>query len=306
MSLLGEIQDGAISADVDISVVLRKCKVLAASLGNEDFKSWVERELNGYPSIEEIPDYRIIRGVESFGHFLGVGGAQYNKAPIPPSGLPEEYREFATTLYLTEPISHYSSLVTQQVNQPTLMLNWPADLVAYLGDKILSGWQLTHAWRLISTGSLVALLDTVRDRILSFALGIEAEAPNAGEALPTQKPIADERVQQVFNTYIQGGVAQIAAGNQTIRSDTNIKIIRNDFDSLKQFLSSLEVGEDDIRELDEAIREDGKFEKETGFGERVQAWLGKMISKATSGSWKIAAAVAANLLTKALMQYYGT
>jgi len=307
MSLLREIQAGAVETNVDISVVLRKCKVLAARLGNEDFELWVERELNGYPSIEEIPDYRIIRHVESYGYLLGFGGAQVKNSPIPASSIPEEYRESITTVYFAEPISYYSSLVIQQRGELTLHFDWPGDLVAYLSDKIYQGgWHLARAWRVIATSSIVSLVDTVRNRVLSFALEIEKDAPDAGEAPPGHKQIAGERVQQVFNTYIQGGVAQIAAGNQTIRSDTNIKIIRNDFDSLKQFLSSLEVGEDDIRELDEAIREDGKFEKETGFGGKVRAWLGKMISKTASGSWKIATAHAVNLLTKALMQYYGT
>lgn len=306
MSLLSEIQAGVIGEDTGIAVVLRKCKVLAVRLGSEDFKSWVDYELNGYPSIETTPDYRILRNVESYGNFVGIGWSQYNSAPIPTSSIPEEYQESITTLYLTQPISYFSSLVAQQGDQSTINFGWPANLIAYLSDKIIPSWHLTHAWRVIATSSLVALIDTVRNRILNFALEIEAEAPDAGEAAPGQKPIAEERVQQVFNTYIQGGFAQIAAGSQTVKYDANITIIQNDFDSLKQFLSSLEVSEDDILELEKAIQEDGKLEKEAGFGEKVQSWLGKMISKAASGSWKIAISLAANLLTKALMQYYGT
>lgn len=48
MSLLREIQDAAISSDVELAVLLRKCKVLAARLGSNEFKSWVESELSGY------------------------------------------------------------------------------------------------------------------------------------------------------------------------------------------------------------------------------------------------------------------
>jgi len=179
-------------------------------------------------------------------------------------------------------------------------------LIAYLRDKILSRFQLTNAWQSISTSSLVALLDTVKNRVLNFVLEMEAVAPNAGEPLQGEKPIPEDRVQQVINTVIWGGSAQIAAGNQTIKHDTDIKIIQNDFDSLRRFLSSLEVGEDSIRELHEAIQEDEKNQKETALGKRVHTWLGKMISKAADGSWRIAISVAANLLTRALMQYYGS
>ena len=112
-------------------------------------------------------------------------------------------------------------------------------------------------------------------------------------------------MQQVFNTFILGGSAQIAAGNQKIEHKTDIKIIQNDFDSLRQFLTSHQVGEEDILELDQAIREDKESGAETGSGDKVNSWLGRMVSKAANGSWKIATDVAANLLTKALMHYYG-
>ncbi|MCJ7791600.1 MAG: hypothetical protein MUP49_04245 [Dehalococcoidia bacterium] len=305
MSLLSEIQADVTEANADIAAVLRKCKVLAVKLGNKDFQSWVDYELNGYPSENETPDYRIIKHIPSYGHFIGIGWSQLNDYPIPISAIPEKYREAISTLYLTEPISYYSSLIAQFSGEPTINWGWNPDFIAYLRDKILSRFQLTSAWQSISTSSLVALIDTVKNRVLNLVLEIEAVAPNAGEPSKGEKPIPEERVQQVFNTVILGGSAQIAAGNQTIKHDTDIKIIQNDFDSLRRFLSSLKVGEDSIRELREAIQEDEKNQKETAFGKRVQNWLEKMISKAADGSWQIAKSVAANLLTIALKKYFG-
>lgn len=305
MSLLNEIQADVTEANADIAAVLRKCKVLAVRLGSRGFQSWVDYELNGYPSENETPDYRIIKHIPSYGNFVSIGW-QLDNQPIPSTAIPEEYREAIATIYLTEPISYYSSLAAQCSSEPTICWGWNPDLIAYLRDKIRSGFQLTSAWQAISTSSLVALLDTVKNRVLNFVLEIEAVAPNAGEPSQGEKPIPEERVQQVFNTVILGGYAQIAAGNQTIKYDTDIKIIQNDFDSLRRFLSSLEVGEDNIRKLGEAIQKDGKYQKEAGFGNKVQTWLEKMSCRAADGSWKIAISVAANLLTKALMQYYGS
>lgn len=68
MSLLRDIQDAAINSDIDISTVLRQCKVLAVRLGNDNFKKWVDQELNGYNKIDDLPDYRILT-VQSKGHF---------------------------------------------------------------------------------------------------------------------------------------------------------------------------------------------------------------------------------------------
>jgi hypothetical protein len=53
MSLLRDIQNAAITTNTEISVLLRMCRVLAARLGNEQFKCWVESELEGYKSNDE-------------------------------------------------------------------------------------------------------------------------------------------------------------------------------------------------------------------------------------------------------------
>jgi hypothetical protein len=50
VTLLRDIQAAATESSVPVGVLLRKCKVLAARLGDERFAEWVELELNGYPS----------------------------------------------------------------------------------------------------------------------------------------------------------------------------------------------------------------------------------------------------------------
>jgi hypothetical protein len=47
MKLLDEIVDLAIDNQASISVLLRKCLVLAHQLKNDRLRSWVENELNG-------------------------------------------------------------------------------------------------------------------------------------------------------------------------------------------------------------------------------------------------------------------
>ncbi|HXA14796.1 MAG TPA: hypothetical protein VNW23_06675 [Opitutaceae bacterium] len=58
MSLLREIQEEATKTGSDVLVLLRKCRVLAARIGNQDLKMWVQRELDGYGNDDDLPDYR--------------------------------------------------------------------------------------------------------------------------------------------------------------------------------------------------------------------------------------------------------
>lgn len=305
MSLLREIQSDAVDAKVDISVVLRKCKVLAARLSNEEFKLWVEHELNGYPPGMDLPKYRVLY-VESRGDFYGMFQSTLLNAAISSNNIPGDWRDFINHENLTQPISYYASLIVDDKGgkQP-LRSPWPADLIVFVQSKIIRSANLIDAWKVIPYGSIVALLDTVRNRILSFVLEIESEAPDAGEALPNTKPIPDEKINQVFNTIIQGNVTNLAAGSQTITQTTQITVIQNDLESLRQFLKSIGITEPDLKELDEAVHEDAKSKEESNLGHRVKGWLVRMIAKSGSSVWNITTSVATSLLTKALSKYYG-
>lgn len=100
MSLLRQIQDAAIDSSVDLPTLLRKCKVLAARLGNEDFKRWINNELVGYNRKEDLPEYRVLN-VNSKGHFGGAFSSSLSNADIPLSCLPEDFREILGHSYMS-------------------------------------------------------------------------------------------------------------------------------------------------------------------------------------------------------------
>src|SRR5262249_7347040 len=175
MSLLREIQAAATDQSTNIGTLLRKCKILAARLGNEEFKQWIDNELNGYKTIEELPEYRIIE-TSSYGDFVGGYGMQASSLPIPPASLPEDLRERITKCYLMDAISAYESLIDgdERINphEP-----WPADMTAFYSSKIYQRMNCIRAWKLIPRNAIVALVDTVKTRVLNFVIGIEEEDP---------------------------------------------------------------------------------------------------------------------------------
>lgn len=215
MTLIRDIQNYAIDPNIKLSDLLRKCKVLAARLKNEDFKNWVDAELNGYPSKDDLPSYRIV-DVNAHGHLSGPFQAEMRNISIPASCLPKKLRDWAKRSYISQPISSLEDMVKGDADN--LRGEWPGDLVASIADKIYRGYNLYAAWQVIPRGAIIAILDTVRNRILSFVLEIEEEAPDAGEALPDSQPLPQERVSQVFNTYIMGNVGSIASGGGKIKN----------------------------------------------------------------------------------------
>jgi AbiTii len=214
MSLLRQIQDDAVDSTVSVPTLLRRCKILSARLGSEDFKSWIESELSGYARKEDLPDYRVLT-VHSKGHFSGPYGSGIRNADIPLSCLPKDFREALGHSYLMQPVAAMESLAASE-SGGLLQEPWSPDLVAHFGQNIYQHQSCMQAWKVIPKSSLVAALDAVRTRVLNFVLEIEATNPDAGEAAPNVAPIPKEKVQQIFNTYITGTVQNLASGSTDV------------------------------------------------------------------------------------------
>ena len=258
----------------------------------------------GNQSFDNIPDYRKLY-TESYGNFLGFAWSRRNNVPIPSSCIPEKYREVVNIQYCCEAISSYFSLVQNKDGLEFINMAWPADYISKFGSEIIEGMACVTAWRSITVSKIVALIDTVRNRILNFALEIQSEAPEAGDVSLEQLSIQPERIQQVFNTYVMGNVGHMVAGDQTISHDTSIIVINNDFDSLKEYLATIGIEEGDIQELKHAITEDKGKGRDQGFGEQVQAWFGKIVNKAGTTALDLSKIIAAQLILQALNAFYG-
>ena len=61
-SLVLELQKDALNPSISILNLLRKALVVATKLKLQDFKDWIESEINGYKDGQRIPEYRKVRG----------------------------------------------------------------------------------------------------------------------------------------------------------------------------------------------------------------------------------------------------
>jgi hypothetical protein len=235
MSLLREIQNEAIKSDTNIATLLRKCKVLAARLGSEEFGIWVKNELSGYESIDELPDYRVLH-VNSKGKFSSYHWIA-DELDIPLHCIPQEYREKMSIANVIQPVVSIEALVLSANGHGSAQEPWNPSFVSMVGKNIYQHANCFEAWKVIPINALVAILDEVRNRIVDFVLKIEAENPEAGEAALNSNPVPPEKVAQIFNTTINGNVGNIATGShhfgQTSHNDTNVELFDNLLAALK-------------------------------------------------------------------------
>jgi len=302
MTFIKDILNSAIQNDVKLPDLLRKCKLLAARLENDDFKNWVDSELNGYPSRDNLPLYRII-DVNSYGHLSGPFGAGLRNITIPSSCLPEKMRDWAKKTYISQSISVIEDMV--KGGKDNFQQVWPGDLVALVANNIYEGYTLYAAWQRIPRGAFVSILDTVRNRILSFIIEIEKEAPEIGEKSPGSKTLPQEQLSQVFNNFIMGNVGNIASGGNEINQASIMNIQQGNFDSLRLLLSKYGISDQELDELKDSIEIDHENSGDKQIGTKTSNWIGKMIHKASSGAWKIGSLIASTILTRAISSYLG-
>jgi hypothetical protein len=72
-----------------------------------------------------------------------------------------------------------------------------------------------------------------------------------------------------------------------------------------EFLTSKGIKDHDIDELKRALEEDASEGQAVSFGNKVTAWMAKMLRKATTGAWEVTTEVAGSVMAKALSKYYG-
>lgn len=259
-------------------------------------------ELDGYLPDATLPPYRKWLAILK-GDFSGPFGSSLKQAPVPATILPESLRESLRTIYWRHSISSTETLLTKSGSDPIkLDAN---DLTPYIGNRIYDGYNCIQLWREFSSSNFEELLNAVRNRVLDFTLGLEKEAASAGDDNADAIDIQPERITQIFQTTIHGGVANIVGS--AFQSPISVHIAQRSLDKLKELLASRGLSESDLRDLEASIQEDDIAGATTNeqFGPKVSDWIARMVKHAASGTWDLSVGAAGSLLAEALAQYYG-
>jgi hypothetical protein len=219
-------------------------------------------------------------------------------AVLAAGNLPKEYRDWGQKASIRQPIASLEEAMGKK-GKGSLQMPWPGDLILRVNDCFIQNMTLVQAWLQISTTDFVAAIESVRNRILTFA--IEAERvmkPDASN--PSSVPPA-AALSQVFHTHVYGHVGNLAQASTGFTQTSGVA--PGDLPALLAALQALGVPQEDIAALEVAVNEDVK-EVSAGIGQRVAKWMGSLISKAASGAMKVSAATATSVVPKLVEQYF--
>ena len=298
MNLLEDIQNAASDPSSSVSTLLRKCRILAARLGNQKLEDWIVWESNGYPEDVSVPNYRIWQ-LQVRGNFLGPY-SKYNHAPIPTVNLPKNVQKNYSEYKCRFSIASVESTMENE-NKAVLTTE---GLTSVLGRNVYSGMTCVECWAEFSVGDCIELLNAVRNRILDFSLTLWKENPTAGETSSTVKQsLSPDKITQIFNTTVHGGTANLLGTAN--HSSVEFNVMPDDFKSVCHVLKSNGASAEDITELEKALVEDKRPQSPDQFGPKVSSWIARMMRKASDGTWNIGIGAAGELLADVISRFYG-
>lgn len=281
MNLFDEIQND-ILGNTPLSTILRKAKVLAYRLKNQEFKDWVEHEIGGYRGEkDEFPEYRKI-STESHGDFINSAW-KANDVNIPMANLPPEF-EALNEVEMHEGVKELESLIETLNNskEDKLRLNWPASLIPYLNNRVCANMNCMGAWRIITRGQITQILDSTRNGLLSFILELAERHPEEAKVgFEAGKQIPDEKIRQIFNYYIMGGAHKIVSSGDVSSQGGNMTVFDQRGQKVNyQYNAAGNINFDSVQNRMELIRELEKFKAELSEAGAAGAIDGEIVTDA--------------------------
>lgn len=153
-----ELQNKANDSSITVSSLLRDAKLLASRLDQEDFETWIDKELNGYK--EKVPEYRVVRGVpQGFNPYRGW---------IPYVHSDSKSQDIISQRGVSQSVAELEELLKS--SQESFEMKYPADTAKILREGVGMDVDL----RLVIGRSEVAgILEHIRNRILDWTIQLQ-------------------------------------------------------------------------------------------------------------------------------------
>jgi hypothetical protein len=204
-SIVLELQQNSLDSSIKTSDLLRKALVVAKKLNiEEDFATWINYELNGYPLSQDPPRYRVFTGdIEGWNYIF------HNWQPVLFLKDPKQ-GEILSKCMCFQSIGEIESTLTTLTPNSRIPMPFSKEMESHLINSL----DLPKIIRFIRPSSFAGVLDVVRTIVLNWSLKLEQDGI-LGQGLTfstKEKEIATQSIYHVDNFY----------GNLTIHQGNNV------------------------------------------------------------------------------------
>jgi len=190
-------------------------------------EEWIDRELDGYPTIDALPEYRKLRGL------IRCWNPYHGWVPL---HMAQNLAEAAERIWLTDGIAKLESGIED--NKGMIQYALPAGKA----QALMKGMDVPMEPAIfISSGAIVGIVDAVRNHILKWALELEKKGVKGDSMSFTPKEVqAASQVNYITNigTMSHSQLQQHSGGSQAIT-------VTNDLTALREVMTEIvwRVGE---------------------------------------------------------------
>jgi AbiTii len=230
-SIILEIQEAAISRSVDVSGLLRKAKVAAVKLGEDDAVEWIDLELDGYDKkFDDLPKYRQAHGI------LKVRNPYRDLVPVHFENA--EIEELLTRTPISDGVGVIQSLLNKNSPNSTLsfsMSNHHRTMIANLLNVDF------EPVLLMTKSQLTTILERVVSLVLNWSLALE-KAGILGEGMSfsmSEKEKSRPITQNIIANNI-GHLGDVTGGARATVIQTNSSSLQLDNRKLESFIDQAE------------------------------------------------------------------
>lgn len=229
-SLLEQIEHDVLSAR-PLADALRKCVVLGGKAGSIELREWATRELRGYDSKDDAPDYRTV-GAPILADAV-TGNAIVKRQQIGVSSLPDFVQEEISDQFtLLQGIGALEAMAASADSSENGAVNLSLPMASEIGslmDKASGNpfQQITALYWSVSGVAVHGVVDQVRTTLAELVAEMRAGTPSSS-ALPTAG-VANQAV----NVAVHGKRARVTvqSAQASEGSSANVKIDDDSEDS---------------------------------------------------------------------------
>ena len=185
--LLREIESGALDNQTSIGDVLRKAIALGGRARSTELRDWATRELQGYGTDDDLPEYRKVAvplQVDGINPVYSV-----KRQTISPRELPEFARDvIANDLQLRQSISEIEKLAQRCPPGDVVKLQHPGgqDVVAFMNRQQTINGHIQALYWGVSPVVLEGVVDRVRTTLTVMIAEINANLPDGTDTPPAE------------------------------------------------------------------------------------------------------------------------
>ncbi len=256
--------------EISLNQALTRAKLIAYEINNEDFKNWINKELNGYSKDDKLPDYRIIP-CDIFAVLEAYGNRKTTRLD-----LTEIDKNLNGQLYNMKAQQSISNLEDLKDSSKAYGFEDLPIKIVQLVREMYNNKFIVAVRRRIGISQAAHIVNLTKQKLIDTLLELYSAFPDLQDNYQNTTE-NKEKAATIINNHIYGDNANSNIGvgenfTQSIKSNYSKKV--------EQVLSDLQdigVPKEDVEEVKEIV------EKETdkvNLGKRLMNWAGKMTSKA--------------------------